>query len=51
MKVWRDITPWAKINGLATRTPPLVKIQGPAHLLLQWDCQGKLGAFVVMLVA
>jgi hypothetical protein len=42
---WGDITLWAKINGLATREPPLVTITGPTPLLPQWDCQGKLGAF------
>lgn len=44
---WGDITLWAKINGLAVRTPPLVRIQGPAPLLPQWDCRGKMGAFGV----
>jgi len=44
---WGDITLWAKINGLATRQPPLVTITGPTPLLPQWDCQGKLDAFRV----
>ena len=26
---WGDITLWAKINALADRTPPLVRIEGP----------------------
>jgi hypothetical protein len=48
---WGDITLWAKINGLAVRMPPLVRIQGPAPLLPQWDCKGKMDAFGVVLVA
>jgi hypothetical protein len=34
---WGDTTLWAKINKLAKRTSPLVKIQGPAPLLPQWS--------------
>jgi hypothetical protein len=34
---WGDITLWAKINGLADRDPPLVKISGPAPRLPQWE--------------
>lgn len=34
---WGDITLWAKINGLADRTPPLVRIEGPAARLPQWE--------------
>ena len=33
---WEDITLWAKINALADRTPPLVRIEGPAERLPQW---------------
>jgi len=44
---WGDITLWAKINRLATRRPPLVKIEGPTPLLPQWNCQGRLDAFSV----
>jgi len=33
---WGDITLWAKINALADRTPPLVRIEGPAERLPQW---------------
>jgi hypothetical protein len=36
---WGDTTLWAKINGLAGRTPPLVKIQGPADRLPQWESE------------
>jgi hypothetical protein len=34
---WGDITLWAKINALAEREPPLVKIEGPADRLPQWE--------------
>ncbi len=36
---WGDITLWAKINGLADRIPPLVKIEGPADRLPQWESE------------
>lgn len=34
---WGDITLWAKLNGLAERTPPLLRIEGPAERLPQWE--------------
>ena len=34
---WGDITLWAKINGLADRNPPLVRIDGPMPRLPQWE--------------
>jgi hypothetical protein len=34
---WGDTTLWAKINNLATRTPPLVRLEGPIALLPQWN--------------
>ncbi len=34
---WGDTTLWAKINGLADRRPPLVRIEGPAPRLPQWE--------------
>lgn len=34
---WGDITFWAKINGLADRKPPLVRIEGPTARLPQWE--------------
>lgn len=34
---WGDITLWAKINGLADRNPPLLKIEGPLPRLPQWE--------------
>ena len=37
---WGDTTLWAKINGLADRTPPLVRIEGPTDRLPQWKTQG-----------
>lgn len=33
---WGDTTLWAKINGLADRNPPLVRIEGPETRLPQW---------------
>jgi hypothetical protein len=33
---WGDTTLWAKINALADREPPLVRIEGPAPRLPQW---------------
>jgi hypothetical protein len=33
---WGDITLWAKINALADRRTPLVRIEGPAERLPQW---------------
>jgi hypothetical protein len=42
---WGDTTLWAKINGLAGRTPPLVHIKGPADRLPQWESELLLGQF------
>ena len=36
-RYWSDFMLWAKINGLADRTPPLVKIDGPVDHLPQWE--------------
>lgn len=33
---WGDVTLWQKINGLADREPPLVRIEGPRTRLPQW---------------
>jgi hypothetical protein len=44
---WGDITLWAKINGLANRKPPLVKIEGPAKRLPQWEGKFDLKRFRV----
>ena len=42
---WGDTTLWAKINGLASRTPPLVQIQGPVDRLPQWESDLPLDQF------
>jgi len=34
---WGDITLWAKINAMADRNPPLVRIEGPTPRLPQWE--------------
>ena len=34
---WGDITLWKKINALADRDPPFVRIEGPRTRLPQWD--------------
>lgn len=44
---WGDITLWAKINGLAEREPALVRIEGPADRLPQWESDHELNAFQV----
>ena len=44
---WGDTTLWAKINNLATRIPPLVKIEGPLPLLPQWSYPRGLASFSV----
>jgi len=42
---WGDTTLWAKLNGLATRVPPLVRIEGPADRLPQWESDVSLKDF------
>lgn len=44
---WGDTTLWAKINGLADRDPPLVKIEGPANRLPQWESDVSLTDFSI----
>jgi hypothetical protein len=44
---WGDTTLWAKINGLADRKPPLVRIDGPASRLPQWPGGADLGLFKI----
>jgi hypothetical protein len=44
-RYWGDTTLWAKINGLADRTPPRVRIEGPAPRLPQWPGGPDLGEF------
>jgi hypothetical protein len=45
---WGDTTLWAKINGLAAREPPLVRIDGPADRLPQWESEVSLSDFTIM---
>ncbi len=42
---WGDITLWSKINALAGRTPPLVRIEGPSLRLPQWKSPLEFKAF------
>ncbi|WP_460597350.1 DUF1835 domain-containing protein [Geomonas sp. Red276] len=44
---WGDITLWAKINNLAKRLPPLVRIEGPTAYLPQWDSQKSIRSYRV----
>lgn len=44
---WGDTTLWAKINGLSLRVPPLVRIEGPAARLPQWESKTPLSEFRV----
>ena len=44
---WGDTTLWAKINGLANRVPPMVKIEGPMDRLPQWDSPVSLKEFTI----
>jgi hypothetical protein len=44
---WGDITLWAKINALAEREPPLVKIDGPTDRLPQWESDMSLNDFKI----
>ena len=34
---WGDITLWEKINALADKKPPLIRIEGPGKRLPQWE--------------
>ncbi|MCE5281985.1 MAG: DUF1835 domain-containing protein [Deltaproteobacteria bacterium] len=45
---WGDTALWAKINGLATRVPPLVRIEGPADRLPQWESDVSLKDFRII---
>ncbi len=44
---WGDTMLWAKINSLAQRQPPLVRIDGPRNRLPQWESDVPLGDFRV----
>ncbi len=47
---WGDTTLWAKINGLADRVPPLVRIEGPTERLPQWESNVSLTDFTIKAV-
>lgn len=42
---WGDTTLWQKVNALADRTPPLVRIDGPTQRLPQWPGTADLGQY------
>jgi hypothetical protein len=42
---WGDTTLWSRNNGLASRRPPVVRIEGPGHLLPQWNVGKEIAAF------
>ena len=44
---WGDTTLWAKINDLAKRKPPLVRIDGPTDRLPQWESELSLNDFII----
>ena len=44
---WGDTTLWAKINALADRQPPMVRIEGPNPRLPQWEGMADLRLFQV----
>jgi hypothetical protein len=44
---WGDTTLWAKINALADRNPPLVRIHGPTERLPQWRSTVDLNHFEI----
>jgi hypothetical protein len=47
---WGDTTLWARINGLADRVPPLVRIEGPTDRLPQWESEVSLKDFKINLL-
>jgi hypothetical protein len=47
-RYWGDTTLWARINGLAERQPPLVRIEGPTPRLPQWDGLAELSRFRIL---
>lgn len=44
---WGNTTLWARINDLADRDPPLVRIDGPAPRLPQWESELDLESFTI----
>ncbi len=47
---WGDTTLWARINALADRKPPLVRIEGPTPRLPQWDGVADLKLFRISIL-
>lgn len=47
---WGDTTLWAKINTLAERKPPLMRIAGPTDRLPQWKSDVSLNDFTITLM-
>ena len=47
---WGDTTLWCKINGLADRVPPLVRVEGPTDRLPQWESEVSLKDFKIKTV-
>lgn len=45
---WGDTTLWTKLNGLAERNPPLLRIEGPAARLPQWESPLSLKEFKII---
>lgn len=46
-RFWGDTTLWARINGLADRVPPLVRIEGPGDRLPQWESRVSIEDFKI----
>ncbi len=44
---WGDTTLWAKINGLAAQSPPVLLVKGPTNRLPQWDAADSIDQFRV----
>lgn len=44
---WGDTTLWFKVNALAERNPPLVRIEGPQSRLPQWTSELDLQEFII----
>lgn len=45
---WGDTTLWVKINALAARQPPLIRVEGPASRLPQWESPFDLNEFRIV---
>jgi hypothetical protein len=44
-RFWGDTTLWVRLNALAGRNPPKVRIEGPTPFLPQWEGIGDLALF------